>query len=144
MVFLNPLPAPLHDGLDGVHPKQGHILLEHGIVEHVHVGVVEAGQDHGSLEIPLLVPALGQGLRGGAQVHQLVSLRSHGLIAGHGPVHGHDLAVIPKSSHIFPSFPALRQILYSIFAIFMPKPVNMHKKPPEPSVPQGIQPLLPS
>ena len=132
MVLFNPCPAALHDGLDGVHAEQGHVLLEHGVVEHVQMGVVEAGQHHGSLEILLLVPALGQGVRAGAQEDNLVVLRPHGLVPGHGPVHGHDLSVVPKSPHFHASFPPVGQICL-IFISKQDAKVRQSstKKPPE-------------
>ena len=49
MVLLDPGPAAGNDLLNRPHPKARKIFLDHGIVEHVHMGLREAGQHHGPL-----------------------------------------------------------------------------------------------
>ena len=100
MVLGDPLPAHTDDGLDGVHPKQGQILLKQHIVEQVHVGVREAGEHLPPLQVDDLVPVLGQGLLVGPQKYNCLVLHPNGLTAAHGAGHRVHLAVAPKSAHV--------------------------------------------
>ena len=80
--------------------------------------IAEPRQYHGPFQITLLIPLLGKSLLGIAQIHDPVIFHAHGLIAGHGPIHGDNPAIIPKPFHHTQSFPPHGQVLF----IFLSKP----------------------
>ena len=88
------------EGLNGFDPEEGHVPAEHSVVEQVHVGIVEAGQHRGPLQVHFFVPLLVQGLLVRSQKHDLAVLSADGLVAVHGPVHGCNCAIVAKFSHI--------------------------------------------
>ena len=89
----------------GVRTEEHHVAAERGVVEHMHMSIVEAGQQHSAVKVLLLVPGLLQCISIAAKEHYPVAVSTYGLIDMHGAVHAGHFSVVPESAHLLLSSP---------------------------------------
>ena len=95
LFFCYSIAQPSNHAVYRIHTEQHNAAAECGIIEHMHMGIIESGQYHCPVHVALIVPGLALSIRIAAKEHYFDAICTDGLIGVHVAIHAGNSCVVP-------------------------------------------------